>query len=98
MYRNDLIMHAMKQKGLSSITLAQRIAISDFTIRRVMKGGRVEIATLHIIAAGLGLNIKDLFEDIPTGAVPNKPGIEKAQAKKNLNIAVPSLFAEKIAA
>ena len=96
MYRNDLIVQAMRRKGWSS-TSFPHVGISDFTIRRVMKGGRVEVATLHIIAAALGLNIKDLFDGVPTGAQP-KEGMKNLKAKTDHRSVAPSLFTDKIAA
>lgn len=98
MYRSDLIVEELRKRKLTPEKFAAIIGSTGFTVRRAMSGGKVEVATLHLIAAGLNLQIKDLFEDVPTGVEPSNDVAKKLEAKRKLDSSLPSLFTDKIAA
>jgi hypothetical protein len=98
MYRSDVIAREMRKRGLTVDSLANLINSTGFTVRRALRGGNVEVRTLHLIASGLQIEVQTLFEGVETEAYHNAPGTQKVELKKQAAKQNPSLFTDKIAA
>lgn len=64
MYRNDLIIKAMKDQGKTNESLAHEAGLTGATVSAVRNGNdRVGLQTLQAVVTALGLNMKELFDE-----------------------------------